>query len=231
MYFSTHSFRHSVWALKKYQECTLHVDNALWQADNAKNLVKKNLPVIQRKPTECDWMEQCLQGKIPCLKPFKEDINKSEWDQHGLRGLINMGNTCFMSCILQVLAHNPASQAYFLHNHRHTTHLTKAPVQQYCLTCEVAALFLALFEQGRANTQIQNPVVPHRVLYATWKFADRMAGYEQQDAHEFLMILLDGLIAHSDQDKIPPAPVNEIFRGSFRSDIVHTYDIVSLSQS
>lgn len=180
-------------------------------------------------------MGRCLQGEIPCLKPFKEDSNIREWGQRGLRGLVNMGNTCFMSCILQVLAHNPASQAHFLncdHKRTSTTHPSKianatpgndnrlAQLQKSCLASEVADLFAALFKHSQSH-KVPNPVVPHRVLYATWKFADRMAGYEQQDAHEFLMVLLDGLLAHSEQDKVP-APIHEMFRGSFRSDIVST---------
>lgn len=32
----------------------------------------------------------------------------------GLRGLINLGNTCFMSCIVQTLIHTPLLRDYFL---------------------------------------------------------------------------------------------------------------------
>ena len=37
----------------------------------------------------------------------------------GLRGLINLGNTCFMSCIVQTLVHTPLLRDYFLSGIKH----------------------------------------------------------------------------------------------------------------
>jgi hypothetical protein len=37
------------------------------------------------------------------------------------------------------------------------------------------------------------PYAPHQFLCAMWSHASHLAGYEQQDAHEFLISLLDGL--------------------------------------
>ena len=39
-------------------------------------------------------------------------------------------------------------------------------------------------------------LVPSNLLYAVWAHADYMAGYDQQDAHEFLIALLDGIGSH-----------------------------------
>ena len=40
------------------------------------------------------------------------------------------------------------------------------------------------------------PLVPSKLLYSVWAFADHMAGYEQQDAHEFFIAFLDGIETH-----------------------------------
>lgn len=48
------------------------------------------------------------------------------------------------------------------------------------------------------------PLVPSKLLYSVWTFADHMAGYEQQDAHEFMIAFLDGIETHLRQYHAPP---------------------------
>lgn len=43
------------------------------------------------------------------------------------------------------------------------------------------------------------PYVPHRLLEAVWGASAALAGYEQQDAHEFLIAILDSLHGHLDR--------------------------------
>ncbi len=40
------------------------------------------------------------------------------------------------------------------------------------------------------------PLIPSNLLYAVWNHSNFIAGYEQKDAHEFLIALLDGVTVH-----------------------------------
>ena len=42
----------------------------------------------------------------------------------------------------------------------------------------------------------KTPLVPHVLLHMTWQHAHHLAGYEQQDAHEFFIATLDLLHRH-----------------------------------
>lgn len=39
----------------------------------------------------------------------------------------------------------------------------------------------------------EDPIVPSNLLFAMWNFVNYMAGYSQQDAHEFLIAFLNSI--------------------------------------
>ncbi|KAA8581066.1 hypothetical protein FQN60_002647 [Etheostoma spectabile] len=103
----------------------------------------------------------------------------------GLRGLINLGNTCFMNCIVQALTHTPLLRDFFLSD-RHKCEMQS----NSCLVCEMSQLFQEFYSGHRS------PHIPFRLLHLVWTHARHLAGYEQQDAHEFLIAALDVLHRH-----------------------------------
>lgn len=67
----------------------------------------------------------------------------------------------------------------------------KYSVTDACIACELRFIYYdAAFDQSRGRGQ---SLVPSNLLYSVWNHSDHMAGYDQQDAHEFFIALLDGL--------------------------------------
>ena len=95
-----------------------------------------------------------------------------------------------MSVVLQSLVHNPFVRDYFLSD-AHTRKLcpiaNKDDGRAVCIGCELDDIVQLTFSGDTV------PTVPHRFLYSMWQHAENLAGYEQQDAHEFYISVLDGL--------------------------------------
>lgn len=132
------------------------------------------------------WTPSIEEADLLRLNPKRRKV--SELSTIGLRGLINLGNTCFMNCILQALIHTPLLRDYFLAD-KHVCKMTE--VSRQCLVCEMSRLFQEFY------SGVRTPHIPYRLLHLVWTHARHLAGYEQQDAHEFFIAALDVLHRHS----------------------------------
>ena len=102
--------------------------------------------------------------------------------RRGATGLENIGNTCFMNATLQCLSSTPMLKEYFVSNAFQKHLRSEARVAG-----EFASLLAAMWKGTKGF------VAPTAFKKALEKFAPRFVGYEHQDAHELLAVLLDGI--------------------------------------
>ncbi|KAK3091748.1 hypothetical protein FSP39_022316 [Pinctada imbricata] len=164
---------------------------------SAKSLCLKPIHFSTWEPTE-------MEAEILRQNPKRRKMESRS--TIGLRGLINLGNTCFMNCIVQALIHTPVLRDFFLADKHNCQPLSAESGQ--CLVCEMARLFQEFYSGNRT------PHIPFRLLHLVWTNARHLAGYEQQDAHEFLIAALDVLHRHCKgytDDKL--LAINRFFTG------------------
>ncbi|CAG0886736.1 unnamed protein product [Cyprideis torosa] len=126
------------------------------------------------------WVPSKMELK--CLKDNPQRIVLGPDRHYGLRGLLNLGHTCFMSSIIQSLVHTPCLTKYFLAEQHHCL---PGSTQSKCLICELTYVFRQFYNGGK------EPLSLNRLLYLVWRNKQLLAAYEQQDAHEFFIAILD----------------------------------------
>ncbi|KAK5160286.1 hypothetical protein LTR04_004615 [Oleoguttula sp. CCFEE 6159] len=109
---------------------------------------------------------------------------------NGLRGLYNMGQTCFMSVILQSLIHNPFIKAFYLAEGHRSVECDR----EACTSCAMDEMFQEFYSYEKAEGY-----GAVGMLLGSWMGAQALAGHKQQDAHEYMQFILNSLhLANSD---------------------------------
>lgn len=125
-----------------------------------------------------------------------------------IRGLWNLGNTCFMNSVLQSLLNCPPLRKLFLSSNTDYSHkrsnCSRSLQKEACMTCELDDLFNSINRDLISPHSIQDgmpplrlPIAPHNFLQVMWATSSKdMAGYLQQDAHEFFISIRSTIHQH-----------------------------------
>ncbi|SCQ16498.1 ubiquitin carboxyl-terminal hydrolase 2, putative [Plasmodium ovale] len=126
------------------------------------------------------------------------------FEKGGDRGLINLGNTCFLNSSLQCLAKVLKFSNYFLSGTfwKHINYSN--PVGQHGRLAK--AYYETLIELWKINKR-NEPYAPKVLKQAISEKRDEFYGYQQHDSQELLAFLLDGL--HEDLNLIRKKPYYE----------------------
>ncbi|KAL1110559.1 hypothetical protein AAG570_008087 [Ranatra chinensis] len=158
------------------------------------------------------WRPTALEDKL--LKQHPKRIKVLNNSAAGMRGMFNLGNTCFMNCIMQALLHTPVLRDYFF-TEKHKCYAQK---KSDCLVCHFSRLFQKYYADDPFTLSL------HEMLYLVWQNAHHLSGYDQNDAHEFFIAALNLLHQYSTPSNISKEPctciIDAIFHGKMQSDVV-----------
>ncbi|PWY88442.1 ubiquitin carboxyl-terminal hydrolase [Aspergillus heteromorphus CBS 117.55] len=146
---------------------------------------------------------------------IRSNATKRPCAKQGVRGLFNLGQTCYLNVILQTLLHDPILNTYFLGS-GHQPHDCTAPD---CIGCAVAEAFADFNSSDRPEG-----FAALNLLLASWRSSPALAGYQQQDAHEYYQFLVDKLHSSAEghregHEKGCPCFFHKTFYGKLRSSV------------
>ncbi|XP_037316432.1 ubiquitin carboxyl-terminal hydrolase 15-like isoform X3 [Pungitius pungitius] len=180
--------------------------------------------VIEQKSEDGTWPRGSTAPNVknssyslPSYHPYSNSYDYSDQsrqsERSGLCGLSNLGNTCFMNSAVQCLSNIPPLTEYFLKD-KFTDELNKD--NPLGMKGEIAKAYADLIKQlwsGKFSY-----VTPRPFKTQVGRFAPQFSGYQQQDSHELLAFLLDGL--HEDLNRIRQKPYIQLKDANGRPDKV-----------
>lgn len=135
-------------------------------------------------------------------------------------GFVNLGNTCFLNTVLQVLMHTPMLRNYILSD-QHVCPFINDPSE--CIICEISRIYQQAYALKVNVISLQN------LLKIFWENTLYMASAVQHDAHECFIALLDtmhkqAMIQNKNDKDIKHLEncqciIHKMFKGVLQSDI------------
>ncbi|XP_068666951.1 ubiquitin C-terminal hydrolase 15-like [Aristolochia californica] len=191
--------------------------------DISKSMTKmvgpKKLPKFPRQDSITAISDGVNRYKM--LFPYEEFVKFFQcevWDLSP-RGLLNCGNSCYANAVLQCLTSTKPLMIYLLRR----SHSSACRERDWCLMCELEQHVAMMREGG-------GPLSPSPILSRMRNIGCRMGAGNQEDAHEFLRLLvasmqsicLEGLGSEKEIDpKLQESTfIQHTFGGRLRSKVM-----------
>ncbi|XP_054126187.1 ubiquitin carboxyl-terminal hydrolase 16 isoform X4 [Melozone crissalis] len=169
--------------------------------DSSHAVEKQENKEVENKKVEKDSKNK--QGKEVSLK--EENSPSTADGEVTVKGLSNLGNTCFFNAVMQNLSQTPVLRE-LLQEAKIPGTTIKIESPELCMEPQLikldqpGPLTLAMHQFVTEMQETKKGVVTPKELFAqVCKKAIRFKGYQQQDSHELLRYLLDGMRAEEIQ--------------------------------
>lgn len=180
--------------------------------------------VIEQKNEDGSWprgstapnvknSSYCLPSYHPYSNSYDYTDQTRQSERSGLCGLSNLGNTCFMNSAVQCLSNIQPLTEYFLKD-KYVDELNED--NPLGMKGEIARSYAEMIKQLWSGKY--SYVTPRPFKTQVGRFAPQFSGYQQQDSHELLAFLLDGL--HEDLNRIRKKPYIQLKDANGRLDKV-----------
>ncbi|XP_043701654.1 ubiquitin carboxyl-terminal hydrolase 15-like [Telopea speciosissima] len=142
----------------------------------------KKLPKVPRQDVRGVTGDGRKRNKV--LFPYEEFVRLFQcegWDLSP-RGLLNCGNSCYANAVLQCLTCTKPLIIYLLQR----SHSRICCMKNWCLMCELEQHVMMLREA-------RGPLSPDKILLHMRRIGCQMGSGSQEDAHEFLRLLVTSM--------------------------------------